>query len=56
MRTRLAAVLVLACGIGTASAQVKDEPKGLSRAELDKRAALAAYDAAVIGTDLFNNA
>jgi len=55
MRIRAAAALVLVCGLGTAGAQDKGD-KGLTRADIDKRAALAAYDAAVVGTDLFNNA
>src|SRR5262249_22726760 len=51
MRTVLAtAFLLLAAGLTNVAAQ--DKP--LDRAEIDKRAARAAYDAAGLGTDIFN--
>ena len=57
MRTGLAVLLALVCGAGVSNGQEKDKVKDTSaaRPDLDKKAAIAAYDAAVIGTDLFNN-
>jgi hemoglobin len=67
MRMRLAvAALVLACGVGLSHGQdgkdkdkekakeKEKDPLAAARAETDKKAAIAAYEAAVIGTDIFN--
>jgi hemoglobin len=62
MRTRWALAVALACGWAAASAQDKKPdpkdadppPPGITLAELDRRAAQAAYDATVQGTELFN--
>lgn len=55
MRTGLAVMLALVCVAGVARGQEKDKAVPPPTADLDKKAAIAAYDAAVIGTDLFNN-
>lgn len=61
MRTRAAvAVLMLVSAAGLSHGQndkAKDKPKdalATAREEQDKKAAIAAYEAAVIGTDIFN--
>ena len=59
MRTRAAiAAMLLVCCAGLTRGQddkAKDkDPVAAARADLDKKAAIAAYEAAVIGTDIFN--
>jgi hemoglobin len=51
MIARIAFGIVLAAALGNA-ARAQDKP--IERTEIDKRAALAAYEAALAGTDLFN--
>ncbi|MBA4067723.1 MAG: hypothetical protein C0501_29290 [Isosphaera sp.] len=51
MRARVLAALALAAALG-AVGRADDRP--LDRAELDRRAVKAAYDAALLGTEIFN--
>lgn len=54
MRTRLlsAVVLVLACG---ATVRAAEGPRSLDRSELDRRVVRIVYEAALLGTDIFND-
>lgn len=54
MRTRLlsAVVLVLACG---ATVRAAEGPRPLDRTELDRRVVRIVYEAALLGTDVFND-
>lgn len=51
MKVRLLSAAVLALAVGTA---VRADDRPIERAEIDKRVVKVVYDAALLGTDLFN--